>query len=74
MRLKGRSRFIPDLPGPMVDEPPPRQTSDPAELAAYVASLATDLAIMTHKAGLPTLEHLLEMVRLEAQNLSRPSN
>ena len=56
-----------------MDEPP-RQTSDPAELAAYIASLATDLAIITHKAGLHTLEHLLEMLRLEAENLSRPPN
>jgi hypothetical protein len=38
----------------MVDEPLPRQASDPADVAAYVASLATDVAILTHKAGLTT--------------------
>jgi hypothetical protein len=53
----------------MFDEPL-RQSSDPADVAAYVASLATDLAI--HKAGLTSLEYLLEMLRLEAENLNRP--
>jgi len=52
-----------------MDELPPR-TSDAADVAAYVASLTTELAVMSHKAGLPTLEYLLEMARLEAQSLS----
>ena len=52
-----------------MDELPPR-VSDPADVAAYVASLTTELAVLTHKAGLPTLEYLLEMVRLEAESLS----
>jgi hypothetical protein len=49
----------------------PRRASDAAEVATYVASITTELAVMSHKAGLPTLEHLLEMARLEAENLSR---
>jgi hypothetical protein len=52
----------------------PRQLSNPADAAAYLASFATDLAILTHKAGLPSLEFLLEILRLEAENLNRPSD
>ena len=72
MRSKGAIRFLPGSAVPMVDEPLPRQSTDPADVAAYVASLATDLAILTHKAGLTSLEYLLEMLRLEAENLNRP--
>jgi hypothetical protein len=53
----------------MPDLPP--TLSAPAEVAAYVASLATELAVMAQRAGLNSLEYLLEMVRLEAENVNR---
>ena len=46
---------------------------EPSAVASYVATLTTDLALMARKSGLDTLGYLLEMVRLEAENLARPS-
>ena len=53
----------------MSDQPP--ASTGLAEVAAYVASHATELSILAHKAGLSSLEYLLEMVRLEAENVNR---
>jgi hypothetical protein len=49
----------------------PLHLSGPAEIASYVASHATELSILAHKAGLSSLEYLLEMVRLEVENVNR---
>lgn len=48
------------------DEP-----SGPDAVASYVASLSTDLATMARRSGLDTLGYLLEMVRLEAESVTR---
>ena len=40
-------------------------------VAAYVATLSTDLASMARRTGLETLGYLLEMVRLEAESVTR---
>jgi hypothetical protein len=40
-------------------------------VARYVASLATELAEMARQARFGALAYLLEMVRLEAENLNR---
>jgi hypothetical protein len=40
-------------------------------VASYVASLSADLAGMARKTGLETLGYLLEMVRLEAESVTR---
>jgi hypothetical protein len=42
--------------------------------AGYVASMAGELALMARKHGLDTLGYLLEMVRLEAENIARPAS
>jgi hypothetical protein len=42
-----------------------------AAVASYVASLSNDLAAMSRRTGLDTLGYLLEMVRLEAESLTR---
>ena len=42
-----------------------------AVVASYVASLSTDLAAMARRSGLDTLGYLLEMVRLEAESVTR---
>lgn len=42
-----------------------------SEVAHYVATLSADLAGMTRRAGLETLGYLLEMVRLEAESVTR---
>jgi hypothetical protein len=55
----------------MPDQEPGTELSDPAQIAGYVAALSTDLATLARKSGLTTLEYLLEMVRLEAENLNR---
>jgi hypothetical protein len=46
---------------------------DTAEAAAsYVATLVTELALVARHNGLSTLGYLLEMARLEAENLAHP--
>ena len=55
----------------MADHSIPREFSGPVEVSGYVASLAAELASMARQAGLGSLEYLLQMVRLEAENLHR---
>jgi hypothetical protein len=43
----------------------------PLEAADYVASAAADLAVMAHRHGLNTLGFLLEMARMEAEEVGR---
>jgi len=40
-------------------------------VASYVATLSNDLAQLSRRNGLETLSYLLEMVRLEAESLTR---
>jgi len=50
------------------------KTGDPGhrtEVANYVAMLSSGLASMARRTGLDTLGYLLEMVRLEAENVAR---
>jgi len=42
-------------------------------VASYVASLSADLAALARRNGLDTVGYLLEMVRLEAESVSRPN-
>lgn len=42
-------------------------------VASYVATLSHDLATLARRNGLDTLGYLLEMVRLEAESLTRPN-
>lgn len=42
-------------------------------VASYVASLSADLAVLARRNGLDTIGYLLEMVRLEAESVSRPN-
>jgi hypothetical protein len=44
-----------------------------ATVADYVATLSADLAVMARRHGLDTLGYLLDMARLEAENVSRHS-
>jgi hypothetical protein len=44
---------------------------DPDNVASYVATLSGDLALMARRHGLDTLGYLLDMARLEAENLTR---
>ena len=45
----------------------------PAEAAAYVAELAGDLATIARRHGLDALGHILDMAKLEAENVTRYS-
>ena len=55
----------------MTDPPTSPEPGNRTVVAQYVASLSSDLAAMARGSGLQTLGYLLEMVRLEAENVSR---
>ncbi len=46
----------------------------PTEAAAYVAEMTADLALIARRHGLDALGYILDMARLEAENVSRFSN
>ena len=48
-------------------EPP----GDQAAVAAYVAALSADLAVIARRHNLGTLGYLLDMARLEAENTAQ---
>jgi hypothetical protein len=49
------------------------ERSDSLEAAEYVATFTSELAVIARQHGLDTLGYLLEIARLEAENLSRPA-
>ena len=55
----------------MVPPPTSGDNGSRAAVAGYVASMSAELATMARRSGLETLSYLLEMVRLEAEGLSR---
>jgi hypothetical protein len=57
----------------MPDRIPENLQNDRAATAEYVATLSTDLASLARRQGLDTLGYLLDMVRLEAENLLEES-
>ena len=50
---------------------PSQEQSGQTAVASYVASISNDLATLSRRNGLDTLGYLLEMVRLEAESLTR---
>ena len=50
---------------------PTEENGGRTAVASYVATLSNDLAAMARRTGLDTLGYLLEMVRLEAESLTR---
>jgi hypothetical protein len=50
----------------------PKDLARPDEVAAYVAVLARELITLAHRYDLVPLSCLLDMVRLEAEQRSRP--
>ena len=63
------NRALPQAEITMSD--PTDEPNGPKAVAAYVATMSTDLASMARRTGLDTLGYLLEMVRLEAESVSR---
>jgi hypothetical protein len=55
----------------MADQLTPGEAGNRTFVANYVATLSADLAAMARQSGLDTLGYLLEMVRLEAENVTR---
>ncbi len=53
---------------PRLDHRPGSQTA----VASYVATLSAELAMMARRTGLESLGYLLEMVRLEAEDIAQP--
>jgi hypothetical protein len=53
---------------------PPTGRDDRTAAASYVATLTADLAAIAKNHGLDTLGYILEMARLEAENIARNSN
>jgi hypothetical protein len=51
--------------------PASKEPDDQAGAAAYVAELAGDLASIARRHGLDTLGYILEMAKLEAENVSQ---
>jgi hypothetical protein len=58
-------------PGKSVESEPKER--EKAAMAAYVASLVTELAALARKQKLDTLGYLLDMARLEAEGLAQDS-
>ena len=61
-----------DLIPSMREDLPSRHDREAA--AAYVAELSRDLALIARKNGLDALGFILEMARLEAENVTRHVN
>ncbi len=55
----------------MAIDPVAEAEDEAAEAAAYVTQLAADLASLARRHGLDTLGYLLDMARLEAENVNR---
>ena len=55
----------------MPDPVDPIENGGRSAVAHYVATLSADLAGMARRTGLETLGYLLEMVRLEAESVTR---
>ncbi|MGH6728469.1 MAG: hypothetical protein ACREB8_18295 [Pseudolabrys sp.] len=55
----------------MADQASSGGNGNTAMVANYVATLSADLATMARQSGLDTLGYLLEMVRLEAENVTQ---
>jgi hypothetical protein len=56
----------------MMAKTDPSERDTPAVAAASIANFTAELAIIARRNGLDTLGYLLEMARLEAENLARP--
>jgi hypothetical protein len=55
----------------MAEPPATTENRTRTQVANYVATMSSDLATMARRNGLDTLGYLLEMVRLEAENVTR---
>ena len=55
----------------MADQSGTGEAADRTAVANYVATMSADLSVIARRTGLDTLGYLLEMVRLEAENLAR---
>jgi hypothetical protein len=55
----------------MAELPAGTENRNRTQVANYVAAMSGDLANMARRNGLDTLGYLLEMVRLEAENVTR---
>jgi hypothetical protein len=58
----------------MADQTVSGDTGNRTVVANYVATMSADLATMARRTGLDTLGYLLEMVRLEAENVNRQTH
>lgn len=55
----------------MAEQSGSNETGGRTAVASYVATLSNELASMARRTGLDTLGFLLEMVRLEAESVTR---
>lgn len=49
----------------------PGESNDSAHTVEYIASMTRSLSIIAGQAGLQTLSYLLDMARLEAENVAQ---
>lgn len=54
----------------MSQDEPGHDTPNPAQAAAYIAELSADLSKMARNHGHDALGYILDMARLEAQNIT----
>ncbi len=55
------------------DSPDGESEATPGTAAAYIASLADELAQLARRNGLDALSYILDMARLEADQVSKPT-
>jgi hypothetical protein len=55
---------------PPDSDAPDNGSHDRTAIAAYIADLSTDLALIARSHGLETLGYILEMARLEAETMA----
>ena len=58
----------------MADHPGTDSARDRDQVAAYVAELTSELALVARRHGFDALGYLLEMARMEAENAARRPN
>ena len=58
----------------MAEQSAALETSDQTAVANYVAALSADLALLARRHGLEPLGYLLELARLEAENVGGHSH
>jgi hypothetical protein len=58
----------------MIDGPDQTELDERVEAADYLAALSGDLALLARRHGFDTLGYILEMAKMEAEQVGRSGN